>query len=133
MAVVVTHQQRVLFGKRKSKSTEFEWQLPGGWIETGESPAQAARREVFEETGLRLLTPRFVGFTNNLFASGEHSISLVFEAECADVSALNRMESDKCLGWEWLDWDAVDGALFLPLRQLRQTNFRPFSTDPQRT
>lgn len=28
------------------------WSLPGGWIDVGESPAQAAVREVKEETGL---------------------------------------------------------------------------------
>ncbi len=30
------------------------WEFPGGQLEPGESPAEAARREVLEETGLRL-------------------------------------------------------------------------------
>ena len=129
MAVVVTHRQKVLFGKRKTKSTEFEWQLPGGWIEPGESPEQAARREVLEETGLRLLAPRFVALTSNVFATGEHSISLYFEAQCVDAESLKCAETDKCAGWEWRCWDEVDKRLFLPLRLLKKTQYRPFSGD----
>ena len=133
MAVVVTHRQKVLFGKRKTKSTEFEWQLPGGWIEPGESPEQAARREVLEETGLRLLAPRFVALTSNVFATGEHSISLYFEAQCVDAESLKCAETDKCAGWEWRSWDEVDKRLFLPLRLLKKTQYRPFSGDRDRT
>ena len=133
MAVVVTHRQQVLFGKRKTKSTEFVWQLPGGWIEPGESPAQAARREVLEETGLRLQAPRFVALTNNIFAAGEHSISLYFEAECVDASSLKCVETEKCGAWEWRCWDDVDSQLFLPLQLLKKTRYRPFSADRDRT
>ena len=43
VAVFVTHQHRVLFGKRVVTSEEFVWQLPGGWIELGESPEQTAK------------------------------------------------------------------------------------------
>ena len=133
VAVVVTHQQQVLFGKRKTKSTEFEWQLPGGWIEPGELPEQAARREVLEETGLSLLAPRFVAVTNNLFATGEHSVSLYFEAECVDAGSLKCAESDKCGAWEWHYWDDIAGRLFLPLQLLKKTKYRPFSGALDRT
>lgn len=39
----------------------WEYQLPGGGIDPGESPIQALHREVFEETGWRISTPRKVG------------------------------------------------------------------------
>ncbi len=36
-------------------------QLPGGGVDPGESPIVALHREVFEETGWRIATPRRVG------------------------------------------------------------------------
>jgi len=30
------------------------WGMPGGWVERGESPAQGAARELWEETGIRV-------------------------------------------------------------------------------
>lgn len=49
--VICTRDGQVLY-VRKSKS---KWNLPGGKIEAGETPAQAAARELSEETGLENL------------------------------------------------------------------------------
>ncbi len=38
-----------------------EFQLPGGGIDPGEQPVAALHREVFEETGWSIGSPRFVG------------------------------------------------------------------------
>ena len=32
----------------------ISWGLPGGWLDRGESPEDALRREIFEETGLKV-------------------------------------------------------------------------------
>ena len=40
---------------------EPEFQLPGGGIDAGESPISALHREVFEETGWRIASPRRIG------------------------------------------------------------------------
>ncbi len=56
--VAVMRGHEVLLIQRK----DFEvWGLPGGEIEPGETPAQAAVREVAEETGLEVRLTRLVG------------------------------------------------------------------------
>ena len=129
VAVIVTHEQKVLFGKRIIKPGGFAWQLPGGWIETGESPEQTARREVKEETGLELASIRFVTFTNNVFSTRNHSISLYFEAECLNPEKIKTGERDKCEEWTWLDWQEVPDNLYLPLQLLKDSGYRPFLPD----
>ena len=68
VAMIVTHGHQVLFGRRTVVPGSFQWQLPGGWLEIGETPEQAARREVREKTGLELIDQRFVEITNNSFS-----------------------------------------------------------------
>jgi 8-oxo-dGTP diphosphatase len=126
VAVVVTHAHKVLFGRRITASGGSEWQLPGGWIKTGESPHQAARREVVEETGLLLRDLSFVATTSNVFSAHKHSISLYFEAECVNEDSLIVAERHKCRDWEWKYWAEVTENLFLPLCLLKQTEYRPF-------
>lgn len=49
---------RVLLAKHSGTDS---WVLPGGAIEPGEIPAEAARREMWEETRLRIHLARLVG------------------------------------------------------------------------
>ena len=52
---------RLLLVRRGHDPHRGSWSLPGGRIETGESPEQAVVREVREETGLDVLPERAVG------------------------------------------------------------------------
>jgi 8-oxo-dGTP diphosphatase len=53
VCVVQTPDGRVLLAERTSRQMAAGfWELPGGKIEAGEAPAQAAARELTEETGL---------------------------------------------------------------------------------
>lgn len=49
---VVWRDDRVLLIRRGKPPRQDEWSLPGGRQELGETVAEAARREVHEETGL---------------------------------------------------------------------------------
>jgi 8-oxo-dGTP pyrophosphatase MutT (NUDIX family) len=56
---VVTATGRVALIERRRQGLHY-WAVPGGGIEPGESPEEAARREVHEELGLDVVLDREV-------------------------------------------------------------------------
>jgi 8-oxo-dGTP diphosphatase len=60
-SAVITHEGSVLLVRRRVKEGSLSWQFPGGEVETGESPGQAAVREVNEETGLTVNESKILG------------------------------------------------------------------------
>ena len=50
---VVIHDANVLLVRRINPPDAGKWGYPGGWIDPGETMAQAAVRELFEETEIR--------------------------------------------------------------------------------
>src|ERR1041385_4980973 len=57
---VVLHEGRVVLVRRAHPPLRGEWSLPGGLVEVGESLAAAVRREIREETGLRVRAERVI-------------------------------------------------------------------------
>ena len=54
VACCVVQEQQLLWMRRALEPRRGFWALPGGFLECDETPAQAAAREVYEETGLAL-------------------------------------------------------------------------------
>lgn len=58
---VVVRDGRILLLERNHPPHEGDWVLPGGFVERDETAAEAAVREVREETGLDVVLDEFVG------------------------------------------------------------------------
>jgi len=59
-AIVPSESGEILLVYRNIMPGKYRWALPGGFIEIGESPVEAARRELKEETGLQAMDPEIV-------------------------------------------------------------------------
>lgn len=59
MVLLVDRQGRLLLQLRDEHApvAPNQWSLPGGSVESGETPEEGARRELLEETGLRVEGP----------------------------------------------------------------------------
>jgi len=61
VCVAKDRKDRILIAKRNLKPCINKWALPGGFIESGESPEDACLRELQEETGLKGEIKRLIG------------------------------------------------------------------------
>ena len=54
VGVIVFRDQKVLMVKRKKEPNKGQWSIPGGKQMIGETAAEAAKRELLEETGVKV-------------------------------------------------------------------------------
>lgn len=76
VSAVVIRDGKILLGRRCAAQGVGTWSIPGGRMELGESPAQAAMRELREESGLLPVRAEPICWTDEIYADGEHWVTL---------------------------------------------------------
>jgi 8-oxo-dGTP diphosphatase len=117
VGVVITNDDQWLLMRRRASHGEGTWSSPGGHLDFGEHPAECARREAIEETGLTIDQVEFIGATNDVFDSDRHYVTLWFEAKGVNGEAY-MAAPEEATEVRWFSRDALPEPLFEPLRRL---------------
>lgn len=118
--VMLVRNGKVLLGKRHENPNKADselrgegtWTMPGGKLEFGESFEDGAKREVYEETGIRLNEVRVFCINNdkNEFA---HFVTVGMFSDKFSGEAIVR-EPDEIVEWRWFDFDNLPSPMYFP-------------------
>ena len=103
---VVERDGRVLFVQRAMPTGYGLWSLPGGYVDRGELVEDAAAREVYEETGLEVVTTELIG----VFSQAQHPVVVVAYSVTESGGLL--MAGPECLDLGFFPRDALPPLAF---------------------
>lgn len=127
IGVIIRKDNKIILGKRKNAHGEGSWCFAGGHLEFNESWEECLEREITEEIGIRVTNLHFSGAVTNDFFEKEKKHYITLFMVCDYVSGeVKVLEPHKCEVWEWFSWDNFPEPLFIPIQNLRKTDFNPF-------
>jgi phosphatase NudJ len=101
--VVVRRGHRFLLTQERKYGSS--WSIPGGRVEPGESLAEAAVREVYEETGVPI---RLDGILRVEHSPGDAvRVRIIYTGTPIDDTEPKTMADDESLGAAWLTLDEI--------------------------
>lgn len=111
-AVITDDDGRVLLA-RWTEGRRAAWTMPGGGLEAGEDPEDAARREVREETGYTVRLQELLGIHSRVIPTGRrthradaplHTLRILYSAEITGGTLQFEQDgSTDMAGWFTLD------------------------------
>jgi ADP-ribose pyrophosphatase YjhB (NUDIX family) len=92
IALIINKEGQVLFTRRKYEPAAGKLDLPGGFVNLGETPENAVKRELKEELNLTVKTCKYkTSFTNRYVYDGitYFTADIVFSCTCKDLSHIS--------------------------------------------
>lgn len=102
-SALILEGSKVLLGKRKINPSKGKWDVIGGFLEPGEHPEAGLRREVFEETGLKIEVLDMIGFFMDIYDSTYPTLNICYTGKAisgrlkpgSDIEELRWFEIEK--------------------------------------
>lgn len=88
---VLTYKGRYILIQKSKGPFKGSWDLPGGKIDFGEMPEQTLKREVLEETGLKLASYKLLSVEAYTYKGKNpeyHHVGVMYEAEAKGIKGL---------------------------------------------
>ena len=127
VSAVVVRGDRVLVGRRRGAHGAGTWAFPGGKLEAGESPEEAVRRELAEETGLQADDVAAITWTSDVMAGAQGGLHFITLHHLVTVGPgePELREPDKTDGWRWTALAEMPRPVFAPAASLLATGWVP--------
>lgn len=119
LAVIIA-EERVLLVKRAIEPGAGLWACPAGFVEFGEAPEDAIRREVWEETGLHVRIDRLL----EVFPKKDHGLADIVIAYAASITGGALAANDDAEEVDWFTRDNLPELVFYPSLTLIGDRFR---------
>lgn len=118
--VLILKGPKILLGKRNvdpEKASSLlngagTWTMPGGKLDFGESFEEGAKREVLEETGIKLNKVNVICVSNDMVETAHFVTIGLFSDDF--VGEPKVMEPDEITEWQWFDTNNLPSPIYFP-------------------
>src|SRR4051794_14497092 len=100
---VVVRDEKVIL----VRNSRDEWELPGGKLELGETPAECLAREIEEELGLDIEPQEIIGSWTYSITRDVHVLVIAYG--CSESSRREPVLSDEHTGMRWFPLGEIGG------------------------
>ncbi len=112
---VVTKEGKVLLIKMRTLAGDLVWTFPKGHLDKGETPREAALREVFEETGYECAVRKTLALIRYSFVRKKRKVNkrvrwYWMESRCRT----GKPDPDEIFGMKWLSYKKAKKRLRYP-------------------
>lgn len=119
VGVMILREGKVLLGKRHDDPTKADsalngagkWTMPGGKLHFGETLEECSKREVEEETGIKLSKADVLCLNQDIIETA-HFITIGLIAETDNEPKV--MEPNEITEWRWFDLDNLPSPMYFP-------------------
>lgn len=127
--VMIVKDGKILLGHRHENPEKASsllngagtWTMPGGKLHFGETFEEGARREVWEETGLKLNKLQVIAVNQDLIETAHFVTVGLFSDDISGEPTV--CEPDEITEWRWFDLDHLPSPLYFPSAKLLE-NYR---------
>lgn len=132
-SVIVVRDGQILLQKRKDNGC---WGYHGGCLEPGECLEDAARRELYEETGLRAKSMKLYGVFSGpelyyVYPHGDEVYNVDTVYVCEDFEGELRVDESEVSELKWYPFDEVPENLSPPVRGIIREFIKGASSAPR--
>ena len=130
VAVIIIHDNKILFTVRNVEPDKGKWDLPGGFIDPNENAEEAACRELKEELGIDLLPKNLKYITtapnNYLYKNVPYRTMDIFYEYEVNSNQINISSEDEINELIWVTKEKIqlDKIGFVSIRKVIEENYK---------